>query len=220
MMTNRITEALLGYSPQSVKNMIITPLRSVYKEILMHYPESIEHKGFYESSEIVGTNGNSCLIICIPQGVQGQDICCISQKSRIVFLGYAGGLTNDISVGEVYEVDTAVTVEGDYVDLFCLTSLPRIKCGYSPSLLGTPAEQYTNLAKKSHCDSVDMETVYCAKASKENNHRFSSLLLITDKPGVNNFWELNSKEKMDIEAGKKKLVSIIISLCEEMINNV
>jgi nucleoside phosphorylase len=137
-----------------------------------------------------------------------------------VFLGYAGGLTNEVHVGEVYEVDTAITIDGDYIDLFCSTSLPRIKCGYSPSLLGTPAVQYTALAHKFHCDSVDMETVYCAKASEEHNHRFSSYLLITDKPGVKNFWELNSKEKKAIEVGTKRLVGIIISLCEEMNNNV
>lgn len=219
-MTNKIITTLLGYSPQSVKKMIITPLHSVYMKILQHYPKCIEHKGFYENAEIKGINGDSCLIICIPQGIQGQDICCISQKSRIVFLGYAGGLTNDIRLGEIYEVGTAVTTEGECVDLFCSSSLPKIKCGYSPSLLGTPAEQYTSMAQEFHCDSVDMETVYCAKASKDHNHRFSSFLLITDKPAISNFWELNSTEKKAIEVGTKRLIDTVISLCEEMIKNV
>lgn len=214
-MKNELIMTMLGYQPDVLHQLIVTPLRSLYEQIIQQFPSSTKHKGFYDSAEIA----DSCLIVCIPQGIQGQDICCLFDNCKIALFGYAGGLSEKTKIGEIYEAESAVSPDGKRYKLTRSTALPSLVCGYSPSMLGTPAESFTMLGRQLHCDAVDMETVYCASAAEQHQHSFSSILLITDKPGNNNFWELNVAEQNAVALGRKKLVKNAVALCKEMIQN-
>ena len=109
------------------------------------------------------------------------------------------------------EVETAVNEENKNLQLVTTNTLRKVRCGYSPCLLGTMARNFCNFAKEMNCDVIDMETAYCAKTANKRNNKFTSLLLISDIPGLINFWEVSEEFQKKLKKGRIDAISKIVN---------
>ena len=128
-----------------------------------------------------------------------------------MFFGLAGSLNNKYSIGSFVEVELAEDENGEITKLNTTGKKEKVKCGYSPCLLGKIEKKYCEFARKENCDVVDMETTYCAKTAIENNNRFVSLLLISDIPKKINFWELSDINYNKLKEARKDAINEIIN---------
>lgn len=192
-------------------NVIVTPLDSIYKRIINKYKYDVcEYKAMYYNCNIK----DKVHVIKVPQGIQAQDAILACDDKNILFVGYAGGF-DGVCIGAVVGVETAILPSGEHFELKSFRGMKGFVCGYSPALLGDVATEYQNNAKNMGCNIVDMEIAYCSSISK--NNRFSAITLITDLPGVYNFWELDDNMKDNLRKGKEKLLSIVFDYIDELL---
>lgn len=203
-----VARTLFGFVPSQVDLLVITPLSSLFTQLHSVFHTKEHYFGFYESYLITGNNNKMIMLTRIAQGIEGQDVCWIFQNTDILFLGYAGGLSDQIELGGVYEVESAVLPEGKTLFLSKRELFSGIKVGYSPAMIGRIVDEYCAAAGRKKCDAVDMETAYCAETSLGNRNSFAAFLLVTDIPGVRNFWELTEEEKRLIKEGERNMINV------------
>lgn len=192
-------------------NVIVTPLDSIYKRILNKYKDdACEYTAMYSNCIIK----DKVHVIKVPQGIQAQDAIIVCEDRTILFIGYAGGL-DGVKIGDVVGVETAILPSGKRFKLKISTEMKNTICGYSPALLGNVAVEHQRNAKLLGCNIVDMEIAYCSSIS--DNNRFSAIVLITDLPGVCNFWELDECANDNIKNGKERLINIVYDHIDKLI---
>lgn len=192
-------------------NVIVTPLDSIYKRIINKYKDDVcEYKAMYCNCSIK----DKVHVIKVPQGIQAQDAILACDDKNILFIGYAGGF-DGVRIGSLVGIETAILPSGERFDLKKFRGMNGVVCGYSPALLGDVATEYQNNAKNMGCNIVDMEIAYCSSVSK--NNRFSAIALITDLPGVCDFWELDENKKDNLRKGKEKLLGIVFDYINDLL---
>lgn len=207
----KMCRSLLGYNSIESDNIIITPLRNIFENLraFANMPE-LNDDGFYSNFSFNTSSGTNVFVICVPQGMQAQDVMYVLNRKRILFLGYAGSLKIQNHIGDIVEAKKAFTNSDESIALSLSTRLKKIIVGYSPVLVGELAEEFHSIAKSQNCDAVDMETAYCAKAAIKNENTFSSVLLISDIIGKTEFWELDDNDTICFASGNKKLIELAL----------
>ena len=208
MEKNCIKKTMLGHLALDIDFVLITPLKSTFyrlKDTLTIIEEY--NKCFFENFVFrLNEKNKNGLIVLSPQGVSAKDIIELFENSKILFFGLAGSLNENLKIGSFVEVQNAVDENNNDVTLSITGKFETVKCGYSPCLLGNIAKKHCDLARKKNCDVVDMETSYCATTAKEHNNKFTSFLLISDIPEVQNFWEVSVEEQAKLK--QSRLIAI------------
>ena len=200
--------SLLGREPLTPERVIITPLRSLYAQvtdILAVGAPLCMAKGFYQNAWQRTTGG---LVVRIPQGIQAQDILWVLPACTVLFIGFAGSPGGMLEVGSVVEAAETLNEEGRVYPLETTGVYPGIRCGCSPCLLGTRAEECCRRALVWDCRAVEMETAALAVAAKKNGQRMTAWLLITDAPGAVGFWEVDRLRRQSLNRAQRELVAM------------
>lgn len=210
---DEIRKIMLGHIPTNIAIVVITPLPSTFYKLTKRL--DIEEKydnGFFENCIFrLHKENKKGMLILSPQGIASKDIIELFSNIDILFFGLAGSLNNKYSIGSFVEVELAEDENGEITKLNTTGKKEKVKCGYSPCLLGKIEKKYCEFARKENCDVVDMETTYCAKTAIENNNRFVSLLLISDIPKKINFWELSDINYNKLKEARKDAINEIIN---------
>ena len=213
----KIRLALLGRLPIGVKVAIITPIESIFdKFCYLLSSGEVNEKCFFKNAYFQTIKGTNGIIVHIPQGRCAQDVMYAFDGIQVLFLGYAGSLYSTILVGTVLEVEMAIESEKNQYELNMISDLKRVKGGYSPCMLGDVAYQYRKLAQDEGCHIVEMEIVECAKAAGKNQNLFSAFVVISDIPGIADFWNLTDDERILFNQRKSKLIRYIVNYVEKM----
>lgn len=208
---DKIKEVMLGHLAQDIDIVIITPLKSTYNELKnrLDIVETFE-KVFFENC-IFKLNGQKRgLIVLSPQGIAAKDTVELFENTQILFFGLAGSLHQELEIGTFVEVETAIYNDED-VRLKTTHKYKTVKCGYSSCMLGEIADKHCKRARTQGCDVVDMEVAACAKTAIKNGDDFTALLLISDIPGIINFWEVPEEIKTNFANERKNAINIIIN---------
>lgn len=238
----KAVSVMLGFVPGQIDLMVATPLSFIFKQLYSRFPDAERNMGFYESYLITGINGKKILLVKTAQGVQCQDIFWPFQNICILFIGYAGGISDRIRLGAIYGVEFAMhpSVYNKTIHLMRkkneetgFSSMQQwlflrnsgdsefffpdnsIKAGCSLAMIGEVADTFCNNARQYCCDIVDMEISYCANICLENRNIFEAFVLITDLPSKINFWELSINDQNVVSEGNKTLVSVVIEYIKE-----
>lgn len=228
-------KVMLGFVPEDINLVVMTPLTGLFYKIQeMFQGWECYTTGFYPACMLEGRNGKRILLIKAAQGIQGQDVCCLFTETVFLFIGYAGGISERVSLGKVYEVSCATKPDEREIGLGwgdTLTSragkdmwskgFESVKVGYSPAMVGEITDKFYTAAKEAGCDAVDMEISYCAGTCRnfKYQNRFRALILITDIPGKRNFWDINVVERELIHAGEKTLTEATRECIREVIED-
>lgn len=208
---DEIRKIMLGHVAYNIELVIITPLKSTFKSLIETQEiEEIYEKAFFVNC-IFKINEKKGLIVLAPQGIASKDIIELFENTNILFFGLAGSLNPKFKIGDFVEVETAANEENKNLELVTTDTLRKVKCGYSPCLLGTMARNFCDFAKEMDCDVIDMETAYCAKTANKRNNKFTSLLLISDIPGLINFWEVSEEFQKKLKKGRIDAISKIVN---------
>ena len=207
-----VQSKIFGCDVKNVLFAVIIPIPSIYDTLRIRLSDSyVENiNGFYRSTFIVESGKNIGLLICLPQGVQSQDVLYALPDVPMLFFGFAGGLRNSLTIGSVVEVSEAM--EGSDINhgLIETKLFQSVRCGYSPCLLGDLASEHCERALSMNCDIVDMEIVFLARAAKRNNNQLTAWALITDMPGNVNFWETEDYHQENLDSGLNLAIKHIV----------
>lgn len=213
----KIFKTMLGHCPQNVDLVIMTPLKSTFYKLEERLNIDKTYKNvFFENCSFSIKNKN-VIIILSPQGIAAQDIIELFNNTNILFFGLAGSLSSQLKIGDFVEVKEAVDEEGNVESIYTTEKFKKVRCGYSPCMLGEKAKKSCNIAKDFNCNVVDMETAYCAKVANRLNNNFISLLLISDIPEIINFWELQEQTKKKLTNSRKAAIDEIISYINKLV---
>lgn len=211
----QLEQVLLRHDLRGIETVILIPLRSIYSRVVSLWNTSAKaYQGFYNNTIVDLENGKKIVIINIPQGIQAQDIFSILLKKRVLFFGYAGSLNEMYGIGTVWEIEDAIRSDGSKSTLVRTHMFPSVTGGYSPCMLGDLADYHCEMARKNQCDIVDMEIAYCAAAAEVNDNTFSAWALITDIPGLINFWEVPPEMQADMQNGVERVLATIKEFCK------
>jgi purine-nucleoside phosphorylase len=213
----KICNTLLGRQDHDMAIILITPLVSVYENLhqILNCNEEI-NDCFYRNATFKLKYDTQGMLVCVPQGIQAQDLMFALKPKKILFFGFAGSLKQNLTIGSILEVSQVVDETGNVIILEKTEKFNQVVCGFSPCLLGDVALEHYSIACNFDCHVIDMETVYCAKAAKKNGHEFSSWLLVTDIPGLINFWEIEDFERNLINKAFKIALSSIQEYCLDL----
>ena len=216
---NKIRKIMLGHIPINVSIVVITPLPSTFYKLSkkLDIEETYDNGFFGNCTFRIHKNDKRGILVLSPQGISSKDIIELFSNTNILFFGLAGSLNNEYKIGNFVEVETAEDEYGNITKLSTTGKYEKVKCGYSPCLLGKIEKRYCEFAKKENCDVVDMETTYCAKTASEKNNKFVSLLLISDIPKMVNFWELSGTEAKKLKEGRKYAIDEIVNYINVLI---
>jgi nucleoside phosphorylase len=204
---SQIQKTLLGRLSNDIHVVVITPIISAFNKLKEKLNASeVNESGFFSNTCFQTKNGLTGMLVCIPQGIGAQDVMHAFSNVNVLFYGYAGSLVDDIKIGSIVEIGTAIDTEMTIFPLRYNGTYDQVICGYSPCLLGDIANRHCEQARLAGCQVIDMETVYCAYAATKNSNRFTAHLVISDIPGTINFWELTADDKAYF---KKKCASAI-----------
>ena len=207
---NNIKKIMLGHLAEDVTFVILTPLESSFNKLIERLNvEHIYDNAFFKNC-VFEKNNKKGLLILSPQGIASKDIVELFNNVKILFFGLAGSLNKQLKIGSFVEVENAINERKENIILTTTGKYKKVKCGYSPCLLGNIAEEYYNWAKIKNCDVIDMETAYCAEVALEKGNQFISLLLISDIPNVVNFWELSEEEQKELKEARIDAIDKII----------
>lgn len=203
---------MLGHLAKDITFVILTPLESSFNKLVERlYIEYTYNNVFFKNCVFkTEKNNKKGLLILSPQGIASKDIIELFSNINILFFGLAGSLNKQLQIGSFVEVERAINERKENITLVTTGKYKKVKCGYSPCLLGNVAEEYCNLARVTKCDVVDMETSCCAETALENSNKFISLLLISDIPNVTNFWELSEIEQKKLKEARLNAIDKII----------
>lgn len=217
MKRDNIKKFMLGHLAENIGVIIITPLKSTYKKLKekLDVKEKYENV-FFENCIFDIKDSRKGIVILSPQGIASKDIVELFENNKIVFFGLAGSLNSKLPIGSFVEVDTAI-YQNNIVELTTTKDLKTVRCGYSPCLLGNIAKEYCKNAMNQNCNVVDMEVAVCAKTAKENNNQFLALLLISDIPGIINFWEVPEDMQIKLKEERKNAIDKIINYINVLI---
>ena len=192
----KIQKTLLGRLTNDIQVVVITPITSAFNKLSVKLQLFENHNnGFFHNYCFRTESGVVGMLINIPQGISAQDVMYAFSDVDIFFYGYAGGLVQDIDIGTIVEVKTAIDHDGIPLPLNVTGVHRNVICGYSSCLLGNMASYHCEKARLAGCHVVDMEVVSCAHAAIQNMNRFTAQLVISDIPGLKNFWELDKDTK-------------------------
>ena len=208
---DKIKEVMLGHLAQDIDIVIMTPLKSTYSELKnrLDVVQSYE-KVFFENCIFNIEGQKRGLIVLSPQGIAAKDVIELFENTKVLFFGLAGSLHQELEIGTFVEVEIAIYNDED-VRLKTTHNFKTVKCGYSPCMLGEIADEHCKRARTQGCDVVDMEVAACAKTAMKKGDDFIALLLISDIPGVINFWEVPEEIKTNFANERKNAISIIIN---------
>ncbi len=210
---NRIRKIMLGHIPINISIVVVTPLPSTFYKLSekLNIDEKYDN-GFFENYIFrLPKKDKRGILILSPQGIASKDIIELFSNNNILFFGLAGSLNDKYTIGDFVEVEQVEDENGEITKTYTTENKKKVKCGYSPCLLGKIEKKYCDFARKENCDVVDMETVYCAKTAIERNNKFLSLLLISDLPKKINFWELSEIERNKLKKGRKDAINEIMN---------
>lgn len=209
---NNIKRIMLGHLAEDITFVILTPLKSSFNKLIERLNiEDIYDNAFFKNCVFKTEKTNKKgLLVLSPQGIASKDIIELFSNINILFFGLAGSLNKQLEIGSFVEAKSAVNERKENINLFTTGKYKKVRCGYSPCLLGNIAERYCNLARTMNCDVVDMETSCCAETALENSNKFISLLLISDIPNVTNFWELSEEEQKKLKEARLDAIEKII----------
>lgn len=192
----KIQKTLLGRLTADIQVAVITPITSAFNKLNIKLQISETHNnGFFHNSCFQTENGLIGMLINIPQGISAQDVMYAFSDVDVIFYGYAGSLFKDIEIGSIVEVKKAINPDGIPFLLNVMGAYRNVICGYSPCLLGNMASHHCEKARLAGCQVVDMEIVYCANAAIQNMNHFTAQLVVSDIPGLINFWEVDEDIK-------------------------
>jgi hypothetical protein len=193
----KIQKTLLGKLTTDLQIVVITPIISAFNKLNTKLQIFETHNnGFFHNSCFQTKNGLTGMLINIPQGIGAQDVMYTLSDVDVIFYGYAGSLLENIEIGTIVEVKTAIAPDGTQFPLNVTGTYDSVICGYSPCLLGNMSSHHCEKARLAGCQVMDMETVYCAYAAIQNMNRFTAQLVVSDIPGLINFWDLNKNVKV------------------------
>lgn len=196
-----IQEAFFGRIIKDVSVVVLTPIHHLYVALFdnLHCgKESLE--GFYRNA-CFKKGEKKGLLICCPQGVAAQDVVFLFPNTQMIFVGYAGGMTDDILIGTPVEAEKAIFSSSEIYKLVCPGFFSKAIVSYSPCFLGKIANNAYSFAHNNGASVVDMETVHCARAAEDNNVRLTAFLLVTDIPNHTDVWHVDQFDKENIRKG-------------------
>jgi hypothetical protein len=213
-MNASMARTLLGFDRLDVELLLICPVISIYRDILkgrsalVHPP----HSGFlpcaYFPEGGLSMPGDA-LCVATPQGVSSADVIHCANARHVLVIGYAGGLSESASIGDVVEATTAIGEDGALFAGVGTGTFPQATVGTSPCLAGPRAEGAVAAARRHGATVVDMESAACFQAAGWVGANASSWLLVTDRPGEKDFWRLSSKDTNAMEAGRRVLLEVL-----------
>lgn len=199
--TREIQMVFLGRIIDDVSVVVLTPIHHLYVEMLhsLHCEKELLEGFFPNACFKKGNKGG--LLICCSQGPAAQDVVLLFPNTQMIFVGYAGCLTNDISIGTAVEVEKAIYSPNEIFKLVCPGFFSKVTISYSPCFLGKAAERAYSFALLNGAVVVDMETVHCAKAASDNGVMLTAYLLISDIPNIIDVWRVGQLDKENIKKG-------------------
>lgn len=199
--TREIQLVFLGRIIDDVSVVVLTPIHHLYVEMFQNlHCEKELLEGFFPNA-CFNKGRKRGLLICCPQGAAAQDVVFLFPNTQMIFVGYAGSLTNDISIGTVVEVEKAIYSPNEIYKLVCPGFFSKATVSYSPCFLGKAAECACSFALLNGAVAVDMETVHCAKAANDNHIMLTAFLLISDAPNYIDVWRVGQLDKENIRKG-------------------
>lgn len=204
-----VKNIMLGHLENNFDLVIMTPLKSTFEALIIQLGVTkIYDKCFFKNG-LINYKDKKILIVMSPQGIASKDIVELFSDTNILFFGLAGSLDLKYEIGEFFEVDKAV-YNSKIIDLSVSNKLKKVRCGYSPCLIGELADEYCDKARKNKCNVVDMEIAVCAETAKKKNNRFLAFVLISDMPHKVNFWEVTKELQKKISKERKNAIKKII----------
>ncbi len=217
MEIDNIKKIMLGHFADDIELVIITPLKSTYRRLKERLDiKEIYENAFFENCIFNIKKFKKGILILSPQGIASKDIVELFENKKIVFFGLAGSLNSELPIGSFVEVDTAIYQNNSF-ELTTTKDFKKVKCGYSPCLLGEIAEEHCKNARNQNCNVVDMEVAVCTKTAIENNNQFLALLLISDIPGIISFWEVPEDMKIKFTEERRNAIDKIINYINVLI---
>lgn len=204
-----VKNIMLGHLENNLDLVIMTPLKSTFEALITQLGVTkIYDKCFFRNG-LINYKDKKILIVMLPQGIASKDIVELFSDTNMLFFGLAGSLDLKYEIGEFFEVDKAV-YNSKIINLNVSNKFKKVKCGYSPCLLGELADEYCDKARKEKCNIVDMEIAVCAATARKKNNRFLAFVLISDIPHKVNFWEVTKELQEKISKERRNAVKEII----------
>jgi hypothetical protein len=210
-MNNDILSKFFGKNDLKIDFMILCPINTLYYKLCSRLNGIVCKAGFFEyliiKNNLCFLKGNG-ILVSSPQGWSCADLIYASPAKRVLLVGYAGGISSKVAIGEVVEVVEAIDENKHFIG-YPLGNFKKVVASYSPCLLGQFAELGVQKATKLCADVIDMETLPCFYAADIKGIFFSSLLCITDLPQKEPFYKINDISIRNIEVGIEILLSCL-----------
>ena len=183
---------LVGMSVPPPSVTIALPVSAHFDLVLEMFGCQMEGTGWWRSA-VISTPQSSAmtsikryLAVQVPQGIAAADLCVVVSpwRTRILLIGFGGGLSDDLSLGDTVVATRAVTGSGRGCRLSVFPSLSghrRAVLGFAPLLMDHP-HSWVNHQVREGVDVLDMETVPMATIARRYGVAFSSALVISDLP--------------------------------------
>lgn len=195
--------------------VVVTPIRSAYNKLKSLLEcNSEQNNSFFKNAQFDAKDKRKGLLILSPEGIAAQDTIYMFKNIDIIFYGYAGSLDKSIEIGTKIEIHSILDNESNNIikKLYCVKQdYKKAICGYSPCMLGPLADKYSSTAKENGAQIVEMETVYCGKIALSNKCKFTAWVVISDMPGVINFWELKEQDKNKLKKARNEVINDIVN---------
>lgn len=199
--------------------VVVTPIQSAYNKLKNLLECNLErNNSFFLNAQFDAKNKRKGLLILSPEGIAAQDSIYTFKNVDIIFYGYAGSIDKSIEIGTKIEIHSIVDNERNNIikELFCIKQdYKKAICGYSPCMLGPLANKYSNKAQEKGAQIVEMEMVYCGMIALLNKCRFTAWVVISDMPGIINFWELKEQDKNKFEKAKNEVINDIVNYVKD-----
>lgn len=168
--------------------LLLTPIQSMYKELLNLSSEKEEYGGWYAAS-LIKINNNNYFLAKIPMGKPAEDITKIfNPKQAVHLLGYCGGLETNLNIGDMVQ---------DEDNHLLIPEAKKLKIQTMNGLLDN------NYLAKS--EAVDMEN----ELFKKTYDTYSSYFIISDLPRKKAFYNITKNDRKKIYASQTKLIEKI-----------
>ena len=211
----KIQTVFLGRAVKGIHMAIITPIPHIYNDVYQLLKCEDEASNGFLRNAYFGNSKTKGILICCSQGVAAQDAVVLFSDIQIFFIGYAGSLSKELTIGTPIEVKKVICNLSENYMLQTKSDFKKASIAYSPCFLGTTAMHAHYVARQYEAQCVDMETVHCAKAAYDCKNSLSSLLLITDMPNIVDVWYVDEQMKTRIDEG----YHIILRQLHKLINN-
>ena len=209
---DRIRKRFFGTSEISPV-VILTPITALY-DIFESYPKVNETKGWWQQKEVV-LNKKKTSLIKIPQGNSVIDVIeSLDEIEKVIFMGYAGGLSNNVDIGNILCPHTAL-----FENLSGYRTNTQNFNGYNVNegkVMLTNSffeqdQQFIDMAKSNNVVGVDMETYLVYSRCNAKNILVDSFLIVTDLIDKKQFYMTTDEDLSLVDKSYKPLEELVIN---------